>query len=223
MEKRTSLHTAKRLVPRRLARRLAAAGAWLFGSLAVIAAAETPTLVADASWAPVQLAARSWCEVRLPSEASHEGELAFQSSPQVRPELAATSGRGLTTSPVPSALVASSDMAAGTLASDLDGGSNGPLRLDTETSNVGRASGDSLSELKAAIRGPALEAQPAPPTEARSSSEVRSASNWPGSIVSGSRTEPAIWALVAIAVCGLGLAGLAAPLMTTRLTAPKRG
>jgi len=210
MESRSSRLVASHL-PRRIVCRAAGLTAWLCGSLAVMAAAETPaSLFGEASWGPVQLAAQSWCEVRLPAESSHDGQLAFQSPPQARPDLAAASQRGATTSLMPDALMASGDVPVAAAR-----GSVGPLCLDREPSVMGREPADSFSELKSAIRGPGADAELAPRGELRTTGHV------PGPEASGSRTEPAIWAIVAIAVCGLGLAGLSAPWMTTRLATPK--
>jgi hypothetical protein len=177
-----------------------------------MSAAQSPTLlVGDSSGAPVQLAARSWCDVRLPAESGHEGELALQTASPARADLSAVSHRGLTSATAPAALLASGGMSNSSERDPL-----GPLRLDLEATVLEREPSDSFSQLKASVRGPGIDAEPAPRGEAGTPAYAA------GVAASGSRTEPAIWAIVAIAVCGLGLAGLSAPWMAARMAAPKR-
>ncbi|MCE9554112.1 MAG: hypothetical protein K8T91_12155, partial [Planctomycetes bacterium] len=66
-------------------------------------------------------------------------------------------------------------------------------------------------------------------TAAPTSGDLSSQSNTIGAIAStasstsASRTEPALWALGAIAICGLGVAGVGAPWLASRFTPVRKG
>lgn len=84
---------------------------------------------------------------------------------------------------------------------------NEPLQLDGVANNP-------LMAL-AAYRGSAK-----PPVESR---ELLAQTYVANGTTPASRTEPAIWAIGAIAVCGLGVAGLSAPWLAARLTPMRKG
>jgi len=93
--------------------------------------------------------------------------------------------------------------------------SSAPLQLADESTNP-------LVALVADIRGATMAA-----TEggdlARNANANYSKNSTAKTSTVASRTEPALWAIGAIALCGLGLAGLGAPLLAARLAPVRKG
>lgn len=197
---------------------LTAATAWMCCSLSALAVAESGSVTRrDVAWAPVHSTAESWCDVRLPSESASETGLVREAVSPARSYFATASygGRAVDTmqqAPLPGVCDG--------LESSAESGSR---RLDNPLQIHGDAP-DPLVALVSSIRGTttdASEGEQSPANELTNYGNSTKASTIAST--PANRLEPAIWAIGAIAACGLGVAGVGAPWLATRLTPMRRG
>lgn len=190
---------------------------WIGCSWSAVAVAETKGLVRrDLGLSPTYAAARSWCEVRLPSDPMPEHDAIRAASAAPRPCFTTASYGGAAADTLQTPLLAAGD-GLGTNCEASDQRLESPLQLAGDGSSLSGDATSRLGALVADIRGSTAATATSGDVLVESNTIAAMAST------SASRTEPALWALGAIAICGLGVAGLSAPWLATRLTSARRG